>query len=839
MRRTLEHRIVRGVRTLTGLRGRREFHALVLYLGAAWLLYQFISLLALTFELPLVVVRASLVVLVMGALGVLPLARWYEIIAREVDEGRTPEGNVPGVPDFLEGVLARLYRRVRPRTAALASGVAAVGFTGAFLFLWNQWAESHEVAATDHSIAVAVFPFTTAGLDDPTFGEAVADLLAATLDGTPGIRVADPATLWQPLRAGPSAPLRSPSGEDARRLGERYGAVRNVTGTVVGSGDRLEFAARVSGGRAAPGGSRMTGLGAAPATAALTVGVPADSLSMAIRRLAIDIVATVWPRDHLPTVPEIERFATSDPDALKAYLEAKGYVRRGEHERALVAIERAVALDSTFALAHLEHFSIQSMLLWLNNEPFVGIREIIERAMRHRDRLTPRNRLRVEASLALDDTDGVRAEFLLQRILFIDPLDVEALHTLAFTYLRDGWQMGKGMDEVIAAYDRVLAVDSASLIGRTTRAKLDLERGELESAGDHLEHLGAADTASVFVAGVVGAHRLLAAEDSERNGVLRELAGEPAPVVLSVIRHVRGVRPDLAKRFLLELQADTMPVFHQRIGRGGLTQLWFAEGSLQKVDSVLATGALDMIRPVVNRYFVTAHLAGVGQSASAERAARELAAYAPADSLELLLDHRPQLWAAGWAVAAYHAALGDTLQARVWQRALAALPQGETRWDWTGSLAADIEARLAARRGDLERAAREAELAYDLWLLHPAGFTLESDPEPAIRFHLAAIRRAGGDLGRAEPLYRSFGPPHTWLGFYTARAALELGGILEERGEWEAAARQHQAAARLWEGGNAEIVGPWLERAREGLGRSNGEAGNVRTTPRRADASGG
>ncbi len=63
--------------------------------------------------------------------------------------------------------------------------------------------------------------------------------------------------------------------------------------------------------------------------------------------------------------------------------------------------------------------------------------------MRYRDRLSPRNRLRVEAGKALDQSDGALSATLLERILEIDSHDLDALQNLASVYLDLGWQLDK------------------------------------------------------------------------------------------------------------------------------------------------------------------------------------------------------------------------------------------------------------------------------------------------------------------------------------------------------------------------------------------------------------
>ena len=56
--------------------------------------------------------------------------------------------------------------------------------------------------------------------------------------------------------------------------------------------------------------------------------------------------------------------------------------RLGRYEEAEASLAQAVTLDSTFALAQMELFDVRSMVLVLNAQPFVGLTEIVDRAMR-------------------------------------------------------------------------------------------------------------------------------------------------------------------------------------------------------------------------------------------------------------------------------------------------------------------------------------------------------------------------------------------------------------------------------------------------------------------------
>jgi tRNA A-37 threonylcarbamoyl transferase component Bud32/tetratricopeptide (TPR) repeat protein len=687
-----------------------------------------------------------------------------------------------------------------PLKHVLTAGAALVAvFVIALVFLTTPFAQAREERAS-----LVVFPFRAIGNETGSLGEGIADLLAATLDGTVGVRVADPTTVWRSLRNTGQDLLRVPELDEALGVAGRVSASTVMLGSVTSAGGRVIVSVRLYD---EEGELRTT----------LRSGASADSLGAAVNRLAIDVVSEVWSRDTLPTVPVIETLATENIDAMKAYLEAKSLSYRGRFQEAQEPIERAVALDTTFALAYLEQFKIRSSVLFENGQPFIGLTEIIDRAMAHRDRLSPRNRLRVEANRALDDTRGLEAAALFGQVLELDSLDLEALRGVAFTYLTHGWQLDKDVDEIEAAFARVVAVDSSDALAYATLMRLAMWTGDDEKLQRNLDRLVAVDSTSTYTRATLGAVQAYRASGPAQDSILRTLAMQPIPVVTTVLRDLRATQPRLAERFFQELMADSMPVLHQRTGFGARTQLWFGEGRVTANDSLVRGGRLDAIRSTVNTLFVTSMLAGVGDSAATERAMAELAAYAPADSLEALLYEKPMVWGTGWAVAGYHATFGDTTEARIWQRALAAIPQGDTPWDWTGSLAADIEARLAVRRGDLEMAEREARRAFDQWTIHSNNVG-EAHPEPGMRFHLAEVLRARGKINEAEPLYRSFVPPHNWAAFYTARSSLELGDFAERRGAFAEAALRYGDALALWERGDEE-VSEWRRLAEEALQR--------------------
>jgi hypothetical protein len=74
---------------------------------------------------------------------------------------------------------------------------------------------ARNVVIDDNRTVVAVFPFRATVAPAAQWSEAIADLLATALEGTPGVRVADPWSLWRGLRAGPHDLARTPAPNEA------------------------------------------------------------------------------------------------------------------------------------------------------------------------------------------------------------------------------------------------------------------------------------------------------------------------------------------------------------------------------------------------------------------------------------------------------------------------------------------------------------------------------------------------------------------------------------------------------------------------------------------------
>jgi tetratricopeptide (TPR) repeat protein len=695
----------------------------------------------------------------------------------------------------LEWVLRIRFRR-RWLLPALAVGVAAG--TGIVALLRGR------AAAGPPAPGIAVFPFRATGADGEQWTEQLPDLLATILDGTPGLRVADPWALWRPLRPARDARALSPADpNEADRLARGAGVDRYVLGAVREAGPILQLSVR------------LYRVGRQDPLESFTVDGSATALDSLAQRLAVALIARVAGGEE-ETLPSFSQYATVSADALKAFLSAREAARRGHIDSAEAAVDRMLALDSTFAVGLVEAIGIKSWASFLRGTPYSGLMELAERAQRHGTALSERNRLRIEATLASVRTDGPTAAAALHRLLEIDSLDVRTWNLLAYVHLVYGWQYGREPRDALAALDRAIAIDSTYLPALAGHGWQAVSLNGPDVAGAELALLRGADTASALSRGARFAMRAIASPDADFPALLDSLATLPMVEWTYVVRILRAQRVDRAERLLERLRSRAAPGQETYAVEGLRARLRMATGRTREVETEIENGGFRTFEQfrTIQRLLVGAALTGVGDTAVGRRAAEALAEYVRPETALQESESKP-VWWTGWLIGAYHATYGDTAIATRWREALGTLPSGGTPRDYRGALQADIDARRLARQELLDSALARSGQAHELWTIHTENEP-EGQPAPMIRFHSAMLLAATGERDSAAALFRSLVPPTTWMGFVTARASYELGRIEAQRGNRDEAARHYQMALRLWEHGGSEVTG-WRDLARAGL----------------------
>jgi tetratricopeptide (TPR) repeat protein len=772
---------------LAELNRRRVIRAIVAYGAIVFGVLQVADPVFAGLMLPDIAFRMVVIASIAGFPIVAVLAWIYELTA----EGLRKTSDVPAGVKPRRAPVGRYLQAIGALTVVILLIVITAGAVGRMRY----------PASEDGRVGLAVFPFRTVGAAGQQWSEGAADLIATALDGTVSLRIVDPWSLWRRLRPDPGAAARTPDVEEATRFTEDAGAHRFLLGAVTPAGAGVEVTLR------------LYQVGRAEPLAAFTISAGRDDLATFARDAAVRTLARVWGSRRPPDVPaELDFDATSSPDALKAYLAAKEAMRRGMVDSANVAIDRAIVLDSTFVLALVEAVAIKSWGLSLRGQPYSGFFEILDRAEPFSAQLNERTRLRLQATRAAVRTDGKAAIEAAHRILEVDPLDYGAASSLAYYERAYGWQIATPPIDQRQFAEDVVRLDSTSMPALVARAWLAVSLGDTTDMRAQLVRIEQVDTSGPLGRNERRALHALLAPDSQFEAMLTGLAAQPAAGRITTVRYLRNAAIRRYPPYLAALRASRDP---EAIGlaRAEGMRLDIAHGRTSRVDSAIAHGAYaenDFFR-TAQRFLVAADLAGVGDPAAARRAADALAAYVPADSAAALFERKPVWWTA-WVLGAWNAQSGDTAVARRWIRAIGTLPPGGTSEDYIGSLQADIEARLASRRGDDRLALDRAKTAYALWTIH-ADNVGEAYPEPAMRLHLAMQYRMAGRADSARALLSSLVPPTTWMGFLTARASYELGELEQERGNVAAAAFHYSRAIAFWENGGSASA-QWLTRTR-------------------------
>jgi hypothetical protein len=708
-------------------------------------------------------------------------------------------------PTLAVGVPARARRRW-----IVASVAAALVVAAAVSVTRGPFTVGLKAPAPD-GLSVAVFPFRATAGDGGQWEEAIPDLLATALDGVPGLTVADPWSVWRDLRPDPHARARTPDPAEAAQLAQRARAGHYILGSIAQLQRDLEVTIRIyRGGTAVPWQTfKTTG--------------SADSVAQLVQRVSVETIRR-FALGESPNNPiRFDRGLTRSPEALKAWLLARESRRRGQLDTADAAIDRALALDSTFVIALVDAIAIKTWVQFSRGQPYGGLRELAERAVRSSDSLPERAQLHARALLASINTDGATAAASLNRVLAIDSTDFDAWSLLSYVQMVYGWQYGQGVRDATISTDRALRLDSTDITSLYRRAYLATAANDSADITRQVERLARADTSNPLVHGMLRGITALRANDSEFGAIVELASSAPVPEWIAVLRMLRIFRPDRADALVGRTRRQSSPL--TRFAVGSTMQLTAAGGRWHELDSLRRAGTFTIAPGFdrnADRIAVAGAIGGAGDEQLARRSADALAADLRPDSALALFERRA-VWQDGWLIGAYHAMYGDTLVAREWQLALGTLPtKGASPARYTTALRADIAARLAARRGDREGALQAARRAYDAWNIHTEN-QLEGSPEPSIRFHLASLLRASNRPDSAAALFRSMVAPTTWLGFYTARAALELAEVSEELNDRATAQRYFLVASRMWERGDTSI-GALRDRARRGLLRSGESA---------------
>lgn len=388
--------------------------ALVQVLGAygvsAWLIWQVVGSIYEWIGLPDWVPPTALVLLLIGLPVVLATAFFQGRPGSRADEP-APLRSAGTTRPFLTW-----HRAVTAGVLAFAAlGLAAAGFMGmrslgigpAATLMSTGRLESRE------PLILADFENRTG---EAHLGQTVTEALRVELSQSTAVRVLDPSELAEPLaRMG-----RNPVALDAslaRQLAVRegYGAV--IAGEVSPAGSGILLTARVE-----------DAAGVALVRFRETAAAPTDVID-AIDRLSRSIRERVG--ESLRSInrsPPLAQVTTGSLDALELYTRGmRALDQEGNHLEAAALFERAVAIDTAFAMAYRK----LSNTIGQTGGSASQQNQALEAAWRHRDRLGPRERGVLEGYWHNTRGDADEARMAYEQVLEDYPEDGSALNNLA------------------------------------------------------------------------------------------------------------------------------------------------------------------------------------------------------------------------------------------------------------------------------------------------------------------------------------------------------------------------------------------------------------------------
>jgi serine/threonine-protein kinase len=288
------------------------------------------------------------------------------------------EAHVGEQPSHTRPAAVRVRRR-RSQWIGLGvlTGLAALGAA-----LWRSRGPPER--ALDANL-VAVAPFDVL---DPSLGlwrEGLVDLLSRSLDGAGTLRTVSPATFIRNW-SGRADPV------SARALGTRSGAGLVVFGAVLRGGrDSVRLRAT------------LLDLASGPPVAEVEVQGDTSRMDRLTDSLAVALLRGLGRTRPVGAVRNSPLGASSLP-ALKAYLQGEQLYRRGMWDSALASYDRAIALDSGFALAYRR----MAITLWWDPETskdYKPLNDYAWRAAALNRGLSPRDSLLITANSLMATLD--------------------------------------------------------------------------------------------------------------------------------------------------------------------------------------------------------------------------------------------------------------------------------------------------------------------------------------------------------------------------------------------------------------------------------------------------
>jgi tetratricopeptide (TPR) repeat protein len=653
------------------------------------------------------------------------------------------------------------------------------------------------------SNALAVLPFraTGASTDVAWLGEGMVDLLSIALDGFAGWRTVHPRTVLARLGSGRATGDVAAAARTAREAG----AATMVLGSAVAVGPQLRLHAELYD---AVGLRRLAAVDASGSLA--SPGPVVDSVAVGLARERLG-------RSGLAGRRAPHEYATTSPQALRAYLAAEQLARGGQLVAAAESLQRAIAIDSAFGLAYYRLYVIASF----GGAPPGAGRFALPRTIRaalQRGQHLPQRQRDLLATVDLQQRGLVadalrRADELGRRY----PDDAEAAYAEGESYYHLGIFVGEPRERALAAYERGVQLDPGLLDNYNHAIELRAMLGDTAGAWALLHQALTVAPAYPIAQSLAVALRV-GLRGEHPGDVLRDLGVRDSAAIATraALEAFRAFDADPARAVAT---ADTIAAVMAAPGESRTTRAQFllaravarlAQGRFGAADSLLADArALDPTGATTQNTIALRGLVRGIDLAAVRDAARSLAA--SDDDAARLSAVMVSVWAASLD--------GDTTAAVAQVREL--LP-GDLYPEYRDALLATLAGFPALARGDTAAALASLggllRIAPYAVVTAPAG--ARGDPADRLALTLARLERARGDLVSAANRlhFTSFA---TGLVLHRAEAEELLGQIAEQQGDTTTAVRAYRNFTELWKDADPELQ-PRVAAARSALARLEG-----------------
>ena len=649
------------------------------------------------------------------------------------------------------------------------------------------------------SSALAVLPFHTTGAsaDVAWLREGMVDLLSIALDGFAGWRTVHPRTVL--ARMGGDRATGDVAA--AARTAREAGAAAMVLGSAVAVGPQLRLRAELY------DAVSLRRLAAVDASGPLAdPGPVVDSVAVGLARERLGRTGLAGRRAP-------HEYATTSPQALRAYLAAEQLVRQGALAVAAESLFRAIALDSTFGLAYYRLYVVSSYGGAPPGGTLSDIPRIVRAGLRHAATLPQRQRdllASVDAMWRGLVVDALRRSDDLGRRY---PDDAEAAYGEGEAYYHIGIFVGEPRERALAPYERGTALDPGQIEPYNHAIELRAVLGDTAGARALLAQLRR--TAPAFAVGQAIDLAFRTAWDGTSPAAALGAIGVSDTEAVLVRAQIEAHRSLDADPALAVAVADTLAALAARVDAPRAAQAValrsralyrLAQGRYRDAAALLANAErLDPGGVAGQEARALLALVRGSDADTALAAARWLAAQPGTD--EQLSGAQLVAWAT--------ALTGDSAPAT--DLLGHAFPVDFPEYRET--LAEGARGLAAAHRGDT--ASARGHLTAALGIV-PYIATARGQLFPALRFaiELARLERAAGDLPAAAGRlgFRSFA---TAIMPLRADAEELLGQIAEQQGDATTAIRAYRNFTDLWKDADPELQ-PRVAAARAALARLNG-----------------